>query len=216
MPVTAIVSCPLAASADVRDPYKAAEAEVVGRLEARLEERSPQSVHFGRQNERPDMLEVLITYEKDEVNHDWIGFLGEYSAHQDGGENAVEAVSGCHVDLKPFDNLEPAVECPVTEVAKFYFRGEPPAEYLNIFQEFRAAAEQEKGCGLLASAGGITHEEVEFNGTKGKAAVFVAGWQSVEAHKDFKNTRTYKEHMPKMKHWISNVDACHVSFRRLV
>lgn len=129
------------------------------------------------------------------------------------GKNNTEADARCHVELKPFDDLEQALDCPVTEIATLSFSGEPPAEYLNVFSEFRAAAVDEKGCGLLASAGGITQEEVESNGSKGKAAVFVAGWRSVEAHKDFQNTNTFKEHMPKMMHWIDKVDVCYVSFR---
>lgn len=108
-----------------------------------------------------------------------------------------------HANLEPFDNMRSALECLVTEIALFHFRCEPPAEYMRVFHDFRAAAEVEDECGLLASVGGVAHEEIESEERKGKTAVFVAGWRSMEAHKDFKNTKTYREYMPKLLEGIS-------------
>lgn len=126
-----------------------------------------------------------------------------------------EAEYEWHVNLEPFDNVETALKCPVTEVAMFYFPGELPAEYMKIFHKFRAAAEDEENCGLLASAGGSAHQEVDLDGSKGKVVMFVAGWRSVDAHKDFENTNTYREHMPRLIQGISRVDAHHVSFQHV-
>lgn len=120
-----------------------------------------------------------------------------------------------HVDLEPFDNFHLAMKSPITEIATFYFKGEPPADYLDAFYEFRKAAEEEEDFGLLASAAGVTHEEVDLEGIKGKAVVFIAGWRSREAHMAFKDTATYRLHMPKLVHLVEKVEACHVSFRHL-
>ena len=72
-----------------------------------------------------------------------------------------------------------------------YFDGGPPEDYLDTLASLRPLTE--KLDGMVASAAGITYEELEYEGVKGKAVVLVAGWESVEAHAAFKETAAYKE-----------------------
>jgi hypothetical protein len=78
--------------------------------------------------------------------------------------------------------LSTALSAPVTELATFYFEGAPPKDHLEGVHKFRQLAEEKKWEGYLGSAAGITYEEVEREGVKGKAAVLAIGWTSVDAH----------------------------------
>ena len=49
--------------------------------------------------------------------------------------------------------------------------------------------------GYLDYAVGITHETLEKEGVKGKAAVLLIGWQSREAHMAFRETQSFKDNI---------------------
>jgi len=88
----------------------------------------------------------------------------------------------CHVDFKPEGSLNKTFSAPVTEIATFYFEGGPPEDYLQGVEKLGKILDSEKPEGYLNYSAGITYEEIEREGVKGKAAVATIGWQSVEHH----------------------------------
>ena len=59
LPVTQINTYPLVAGDDVNDPYRTAEVEVMKHFRAKRQ--LGQTVYCGRHDERPHILEVLIS-----------------------------------------------------------------------------------------------------------------------------------------------------------
>lgn len=80
-----------------------------------------------------------------------------------------------HADLEPAGEVIKAFNAPVTEFATFYFGAEPPEGYLAGVHKFRESADQARVDGLHASAIGLTYEDIEREGVKGKGAVLVVG-----------------------------------------
>jgi hypothetical protein len=116
-----------------------------------------------------------------------------------------------HVDFEPAGALSKAVSAPVTEIATFYCEGEPGSEWMSNAAKAgdwlqREAAE----AGYLGIAYGITHEEVEYKGVKGKAAVIAIGWKSVEAHMSFRETQTFKENIGLLRGEAKAIEMHHV------
>lgn len=115
-----------------------------------------------------------------------------------------------HVDLQPSaSEAAKAISAPVTEVATFYFDGEPNADWLDNAAKAREWLVKEAG-ESLGAAFGITHEVVEYKGVKGKAAVLVAGWSSKEAHVEFRGMETFRENIPLLRGDSKAIEMHHV------
>jgi len=120
-----------------------------------------------------------------------------------------------HVDFQPHSEFIAALQAPSTEFARFFFAGEPPSDYMSIYLKEIGPKQKAKSPGLLSIAAGITHEEVEYKGVKGKAAVLVLGWESLEAHTvDFVGSEVYKETIPTVKSTSKANEIHHVTFTK--
>lgn len=120
-------------------------------------------------------------------------------------------VSLTHVDFSSPGNLAKALSAPITEIATFYFDGAPPSDYGSGVEK----AEHwigGVGGGYLGLAWGTTHEEVERDGVKGKAAVVAIGWQSYEAHMAFRGREDFKEKIGLLRSSSKAVEMHHVAF----
>ena len=124
-----------------------------------------------------------------------------------------EVVSGppqlIHVDFNSPGSLSKALSAPITEIATFYFDGEPPSDYGSGVEK----AEQwiGDGDGYLGSAWGTTYEEVEREGVKGKAAVVVIGWQSYEKHMAFRAREDFREKIGMLRGGSKAIEMHHVA-----
>jgi heme-degrading monooxygenase HmoA len=114
-----------------------------------------------------------------------------------------------HVDFKPSANLAKAFSAPVTEIATFYHSGDPTDSYLD--EAVSAAEGMDKVEGFLGAAMGISYEELEKDGHKGKASVLVVGWQSKEAHMAFRETDGFKPVVTKLRGAAKVISMCHVA-----
>lgn len=142
-------------------------------------------------------------------------FVGRFSTIlEEGGSPAFQMM---HVDFKPEGGLTKATSAPITEVATFYFGGEAPSGYEDGVHQFRDIIDKDKAAGYLGSALGITHEDdVEREGAKGKAAVLVIGWQSVEAHMAFRETTTFKDNIHLLRNGVQKAEMHHTQFMNVV
>lgn len=120
-----------------------------------------------------------------------------------------------HADMVPEGAVAKAFAAPVTEIATFYFGGEAPSDYLDKVLEFGKALEKEQPEGYLASGVGITHEEIEKDGHKGKGAVLTIGWTSVDAHMKFRETETFKTGAPVLRNGVKTANVVHVAMMKV-
>lgn len=120
-----------------------------------------------------------------------------------------------HVDFEPQTALTRALAAPVTEIATFYFNGSPNADWLDNASQAGEWLEREapESRGI---AYGITHEEVEYQGIKGKAAVIVVGWTSREAHMTFRETESFRENIGLLRGASGAVEMHHVAVMEAV
>lgn len=138
-----------------------------------------------------------------------------------------------HVDFQPASALNTVLSAPVTEIVTFYFDGVPPPAYSENVEKFAKVAEEKKVDGYQGLAYGFTHEEVEKDGIKGKAAVLAIGWQSVDKHmvgvplerwarrkrgvanhslQAFRNTQAFGDSIPLIRSTSNKAAMQHVAF----
>lgn len=118
-----------------------------------------------------------------------------------------------HVDFEPAGALRKALSAPVTEFATFYCDAQsaPGAEWKSNAAKAGEWLEKEASqVGYLGLAYGVTHEEIEYKGVKGKAAVIAVGWTSKEAHMAFRETQTFKENTGLLRGEAKAIEMHHV------
>lgn len=116
-----------------------------------------------------------------------------------------------HVDFSPSGALTTALSAPVTELATFYCSGAPGADWeSNAAKAAEWLASEAASAGYLGMAYGVTHEEVEYKGVKGKAAVAAIGWTSKEAHMAFRETQTFRENIGLLRGEAKAIEMHHV------
>jgi len=191
MPTTEFAVIPLKAGSDIGNPDNPTASVVNDCLATLRATDGMQQIHFGTKMEDASHLQLMITWEDIKNHHDFMAsdaygpFMKKFGSILDGDVTIV------HADFKPEGAALKAFSAPVTEVLTLYFDDEPPSDYLNSVGE--AAKSVEGSDGFLGFAAGITHEEIEKDGVKGKGAVVLGGWQSLEAHKAFRETKAFKD-----------------------
>ena len=119
-----------------------------------------------------------------------------------------------HVDFEPSAGaLTKAFSSPVTEIATFYCDSEPIPDWMsNAAKAAEWLGEQPAEAGYVggSAAWGITHEVVEREGVKGKAAVIAIGWTSREAHMAFRGTETFRENIGLLRGEARGIEMHHV------
>ena len=125
---------------------------------------------------------------------------------------AAGTPSIAHADLQPHGAVARALAAPVTEVATFYFDSAPPGDALENAQKFIKVVEDEKTEGFLGAAVGVTYEEIEREGVKGKGMVIAIGWSSVDVHMKFRETETFKNNINLLRNGAGKIEMHHVAF----
>jgi quinol monooxygenase YgiN len=214
MPTTEIAIIPLTEGTRIGDPSNAG-ATVMSETATTLHQQPGfHSLHFGTQVETPSTLQMLITWDSRQSHEDFQAS----PAYQPFLQKFVSIMSGPadihHVDFQSQEGLKKALAAPMTELATFYCDGKPGDEWLgNAAKAAEWLGREASGAGGYvagASAFGITHEEVEYKGVKGKAAVIAIGWTSKEAHMSFRETQTFKENIGLLRGDAKAIEMHHV------
>jgi len=114
-----------------------------------------------------------------------------------------------HVDLKPEGGLTSALSAPVTEVATFYFDGAPPENAAEGVDKALNALVAE-GHKLAGWAFGVTYEEFEKDGVKGKCGILTIGWESVDAHMEARKGQAFKDNIDSLRNGAKGIEMHHV------
>ncbi|EMD00122.1 hypothetical protein BAUCODRAFT_30585 [Baudoinia panamericana UAMH 10762] len=200
MPTTEIAIFDLKAGADVGDPDNHAASVGKNTFDTLRTIDGHHQTNFGYQVENPTRFQFAITWDslkhhKDFMASDTYGpFLDRFKSIVDDSTHKPEM---WHVDFQPAGGLSRVLSAPVTENVVLYFEGEPPAGYQEGVSEFWKALEEETN--LRGWCGGVTHETLEHEGVKGKAAMFLAGWDSVEDHMKAREADGFKNNVEKLR-----------------
>ncbi|KAI5361325.1 hypothetical protein Slin14017_G080580 [Septoria linicola] len=219
MPTTEVLVCPLSAGSDIGDDQNEA-AKVLKEVGDRLSKTNGvQQIQFGTQIENPGVFELLVNWESLDHHKSFMAteaytpFLNRFLTIAGGKPTMV------HADLEPAGDFSKAISAPVTEVATFYFGGDAPEGYLDGVLKFRNVINSEGSDGFLGAAAGVTHEDTvksPKDGHEGKAAVLAIGWESVEKHMAFRETKTFKDNIHYLRNGAKEVEMHHVQFMKFV
>ncbi|KAK5132848.1 hypothetical protein LTR08_008564 [Meristemomyces frigidus] len=213
MPTTEIAVFPLVAGSNIGDPDSAAGKVVKDTFDTLKATDGMQQIQFGTRVEDPTVMQLLINWEAKKFHDDFIAaeaygpFMKTLGAIIGGAP-----ILFCHADFKPEGSLNKTLSAPVTEIAVFGFDGGPPDDYLDNVDKLRQILDEEKPDGYLGISGGVTYEEIEKDGVKGKAAVVAIGWQSVEVHMAFRESQSFKDNIHLLRSSAKSVDMKHVAF----
>ncbi|KAK3642310.1 hypothetical protein LTR56_010887 [Elasticomyces elasticus] len=210
MPVTEIATCPLKAGANIGDPNDQTAAVLSSLCDDLRATDGMQQLHFGTRMEDPTMLELVLDW--DTVKHHQTFMASDiYGPFMNRLNSICEGnVSGMHIDFVPAGGLSKTLSAPATEIATFYFDGEPESDYTDNVAKLDKALQGIDG--YLGYTIGITHETLEKEDVKGKAAVLTIGWQSREAHMAFRETQAYKDNIHLLRSNSKKITMWHVQF----
>jgi len=211
MPTTEIALIPLLPGTSIGDPSNPGAAVVASVASTLRQQPGFQEMHFGTQLETPSILQMLFNWDS-RSDHEAFIASEAYTPHlQRCATIMAGPVDIVHVDFEPAGALSKALKAPVTEIATFYCEGEPGKDWRSNAAKAGEWLEKEaKAAGYLGAAYGITHEEVEYKGVKGKAAVIAIGWTSKEAHMEFRETQTFKENIGLLRGEAKAIEMHHV------
>ncbi|EXJ78459.1 hypothetical protein A1O1_08859 [Capronia coronata CBS 617.96] len=165
-----------------------------------------QRLYWGRQVEHPSICTLFIDWESVGHHEKFIASATYKPFTEELGTYLTGPPRLYHVH---FDPHPPAValvdDGPIaTEFITVYFPPDYSAEDEKTFREVNMknllAAVAENAKGFKDSASGWVVEELDLPDGSGKAKVFVAlaGWESVQAHLNFRETQSFKDNI----HWL--------------
>ncbi len=118
-----------------------------------------------------------------------------------------------HVDFEPASKRRTVLSAPVTEMATFFFDDEPPADYLEGAATFAQQCLETKVDGFVDLVAGITYQDLVREDIKGKAALVLIGWTSIDAHMKFRETQVHKDHIHLLRRDAKKTEVHHVAYR---
>jgi len=213
MPTTEIALFPLKAGASPGDPDSEAGKVSKDTFDTLKTIDGMQQIHFGTQVENPTIMSLMVNWETKNHHDDFTKtdtygpFLKKFMSIADG-----DPLVFCHADFKPEGSLSKTFSAPVTEMAIFYFEGGPPSDYLEGVDKLQKIFDEDKPEGYLGASAGITYEELEKDGVKGKAAVVMIGWQSVDVHMAFRNTQSFKDNIHLLRASAKKIEMNHIAY----
>jgi len=169
-----------------------------------------QQIHFGMQIEKPSVFQIFVDWDNKQKHVDFMQsstykpFLTDFTQLCEGEGNIY------HVDFQPAGALNKTFSAPVTEVATFHFDDAPPSDYIEGVIRLGKMLE-EKADGFLGLAVGITHEDIEREGVRGKASVASIGWESVDKHMAFRTTQEFKDNIHLLRSNAKKIEMHHVA-----
>ena len=211
MPTTEIATISLTPGTSIGDPSNPGAAVLADVATTLRQQDGFQEMHFGTSVETPSSLQMLFNWDSRQHHEAFIA-SDAYGPHLQRCATIMDGpVEIAHVDFEPAGALSKAISAPVTEIATFYCEGEPGSEWMsNAAKAGEWLAREAAEAGYLGIVYGITHEEVEYKGVKGKAAVIAIGWKSVEAHMSFRETQTFKENIGLLRGEAKAIEMHHV------
>ncbi|KAK4549275.1 hypothetical protein LTR36_007734 [Oleoguttula mirabilis] len=213
MPTTEVAVFPLKAGSNPGDPDSVTAKVLKSAFDTLNTVDGMQQIQFGPRVEDPTAFVLMVNWDSKKHHEDFTAT----DAYGPFFKNVMSIVDGAplmfvHADFKPEGSLSKTFSAPVTEMAVFYFEGGPPSDYLEGVEKLNKVLEEHTPEGLLSSSAGITYEDVEKDGIKGKAAIVTIGWQSIESHMAFRSSQVFKDNIHLLRSTSKKVEMNHIAF----
>ncbi|KAK5406883.1 hypothetical protein LTR06_008378 [Exophiala xenobiotica] len=173
-----------------------------------------QEMVYGTFVEDATMLQLLVDWDSQKCHLDWRK-TEPFGPFSDLIWTIIQQhnLEIFHVDFEPPNKHRTVLSAPVTEVATFFFDDAPPADYLNGAATFSQHCVEVKADGFIDLVAGITYQDLEREGVKGKAAVVMIGWRNIDDHAKFRETQVYKDHFHLLRRDATKIEVHHVAYR---
>ncbi|KAL8723485.1 MAG: hypothetical protein Q9225_000218 [Loekoesia sp. 1 TL-2023] len=204
-PVTEIATIPLQPGADVDDLDSHTGKVLSDTLGTLLQQEGYQRAYKGRRVENPNILQIYVDWASRDAHKKFEGqpYHGPFVKHL---LSAVDGEMGIfHAEFTPHP---PATALggisAVTEVVGHYFSANisdsERSSFASDVNKFVKVLE-EKAKGFTGFSGGWIMEEQEHEEVEGKAKLWQSciGWESVEAHMTFRETKDFKDNVYLMR-----------------
>ncbi|KAF2660653.1 hypothetical protein K491DRAFT_688098 [Lophiostoma macrostomum CBS 122681] len=179
------------------------------------------AVHYGRQIEHPDKLQINIDWTSRQAHADWENdpnygpFLKNLGTILAGPPNIY------HLKIPASAPFSLPGAAPVTECLTFYFEPDhDEAAYTKSFDKFQEeAAKLDTGVTALTGGFGLQeqkHENLGKEGEEGPAKIFggFIGWPTVEAHLKFRETPEFPGLIKYAREGVKGASVYHVAFEK--
>ncbi|KAH7112853.1 hypothetical protein B0J11DRAFT_446498 [Dendryphion nanum] len=214
MPFTTVIVHPLVEGADINDSTNRAHVALRTFFDKIKQEDGFLGYFVGMQVQNPNILEAVINWEDSSKYNLWKASpeYGSVNKELSSIFTSEGEVYEAALTLEPHGESLKVFAAPLTEIVRFYFEGEAPSTYLDDFKKAGDKLREDGVQGVVAVAGGITHEEHEHNGVKGKVATVVVGWESLEHHMEFLKSETMQETSVLLRSTSKAIKFHHVKF----
>ncbi|KAK4933828.1 hypothetical protein LTR66_003239 [Elasticomyces elasticus] len=219
MPVTEVLIMPLTAGSDIKDINSPAGKIVKDLVDTLHQQDGFQHVHLGTQIESPDVLQLMIDWDKLESHQKFMNSNGYPPLIKRIGSLLSSAPTIIHVDFATTEGssagaLITALAAPVTECATFYLPSQS-SSFASTAHSFMKTL-KDNAPGVLGYAYGWSIEDVEHEGLgegkKGKAFLLMIGWMSVQAHMDYRDTDAFKNSIDALRKEVKGASMYHVEW----
>lgn len=216
MPTTELATIPLKAGSNIGEPSDPAAAtfkDVAGSIAS---QDGFENMQFGMGFENANTLQLAIDWSNKQKHEEFMK-SDSYGPFVERFKTIIDGAFGLvHVDFAPEGGAKRAMSAPITEVATFYFDGEPPSDAYESCKKFIEVSEKEATQKVYGWAYGTTHEEVEREGVKGKGTVLLIGWESQQDHMDFRETDVFKQNIQLLRQTAKSIEVHHTMFMNFV
>ncbi|KAI4230307.1 MAG: hypothetical protein L6R36_000118 [Xanthoria steineri] len=197
---TEIATIPLQPGVDLEDPQSAAGEVLENTFSVLRQQDGYQRAYHGRQVENPNIWQLVIDWDSVDAHKKFM----TQPSYEPFAKHLMSIIdddiqSLLHAHLSPHPPSA-ALTSPVTEMITHYFSANVSKSELSSFESsmkefFRCLEENAEG--FKGFAGGWVVEEVEHEDVESKAKSWQScvGWQSVEAHMAFRETKHFKDNV---------------------
>ncbi|KAL8919911.1 MAG: hypothetical protein Q9172_004729 [Xanthocarpia lactea] len=189
---------PLRPGIDTDDPNSAAGKVLDDTFNTLRAQEGYQRAYHGRQVENRSIFQLVIDSHKTFQSQPYYeAFCKHLLSIVDGD---IQSMYHAHLSPHPPSADPSGIEAPVTEMITHHFSTDISESEQSSFESSMKTFAQileEKAEGFKGFAGGWVVEELEHEGVEGKTKSWQSclGWQSVESHLSFRNTKDFEENV---------------------
>ncbi|KAI9694291.1 MAG: hypothetical protein M1820_009050 [Bogoriella megaspora] len=223
--VTEIVSLPLIPGSDPKDPTSAAGKVLLDTWSTVSAQEGFVRLLWGTQVEDPTIVQGYIDHIQLTSAHlDWES-LDKHATFQKSpeyqpflthlGSILSSEPNLLHYTFDQGSKPDVALNAPVVEYASAYLEPSASIEEFNQIARNLEKVFTEHAKGFHGATWGHSHEKREYQGGKVKVGLLLLGWDSVDAHLNFREHEEFKKALGPLRDFVKGLEAYHVSMNPL-
>lgn len=214
-PATEIAHFPIDATANLEDPQSPSGAIWQSTLDTISQQDGYQRLYWGRRIEDPHLITFLVDWDSVEAHKNFQNsrVYAPFEAHLSKILDGPGALHHANLSPHPPAAATSSSRSPVTECLTLYHPTNPSVSaFEEKWQNFHSTAEKYAE-GYRSSSAGWIAEELEYKGEKAAGFAIFIGWDSVDAHINYRETAHFKETIAPIREGLKGIEAHHVTLQ---